>query len=181
MLVIKRSAYLKRNRFKPDVLPILLSCCLKFRSHRILYLLVYLLLIETLLIRAVQQAGCCKSPSCQCFSALPPAHTKTPSVCRGTGQKAQGIPFSRCCRLKEEVRKQFFKGQPPSLPPPESARHCHYRSADEALMSHVHWNLDVRQNRMKFTQDPTETVTPRCIESFSLWFHLPQNCVPTSA
>lgn len=52
-----RNAYLKRNRFRPDVLKTFQAAAWSF-SHQILYLLVNLLLIEKLLSHAVRQAVC---------------------------------------------------------------------------------------------------------------------------
>jgi hypothetical protein len=95
MLVVKRNAYLKRNRFQPDVLKIFLSCCLKLYSHRILYLLIYLLLIEKLLIHAVRQAGCCKDLPAKAFQPGSPTH-KNFQYLYGDREKEQATSFSRC-------------------------------------------------------------------------------------
>lgn len=90
---------------------IFLSCCLKLYSPRILYLLVYLLLIEKLLIHAVRQAGCCKNLPAKAFQPCSPAH-KNFQCLYGDRKREQATSSGRCCGWKEEeVRKQFFKGQ----------------------------------------------------------------------
>lgn len=122
----KKECLPKKKQIPTRCSKIFLSCCLKLYSHCILYLLVYLLLIEKLLIHAIRQAGCCKNLPAKALQPCSPAHRNFQCL-YGDRKREQATLSGRCCGLKEEeVRKQFFKGQ---ILSPKSVINCHYRNA----------------------------------------------------
>lgn len=96
----KKECLPKKKSIPTRCSKIFLSCCLKLYSHRMLYLLVYLLLIEKLLIHAVRQAGCCKDLPAKAFQSCSPAHKNFQSL-YGNREREQTTWFGRCCGLKE--------------------------------------------------------------------------------
>lgn len=90
------------------------AAALKLRSHRILYLLLYLLLIEKLLICAVQQAGCCKSPSCPCFSALPSCTHKNSQCLQRGWAKSAGHPIQQVLQAERGGQKAILQRAAPT-------------------------------------------------------------------